>query len=76
MKYSNSEIELDVVEKSIDEVIKEYQEFFQRSEDVETGLVVSLPDIWQFSLIIYLSFLVSKFAENDLRNFLDLFNEE
>lgn len=76
MKYANSDVELEVVEKSVGDVIKEYQELFQRKEDVETGLVISIPDIWQFSLIIYLAAVVAKFVDNDIKNFLDLFNNE
>ncbi|MCS7151182.1 MAG: hypothetical protein NZ928_02195 [Endomicrobia bacterium] len=75
MRYSNSEIKLEVVDKPLEDVIKEYQELFQRKEDIDTGLILSLPDIWQFSLIIYLASLVIKSAENDIKTFMDLLNE-
>lgn len=75
MKYSNTEVKLEVVDKPLDEVIKEWQELFQRKEDIETGLIISIPDIWQFSLIIYLASLVVKSADSDIKNFLDLLNE-
>ncbi len=75
MKYSNTEVELKVVEKTIDDVVKEYKDILERKEDIETGLVISIPDIWQFSLIIYLATLVVKSADNDIKNILGI-NEE
>ncbi len=75
MKYSNTELKLEVVEKSVEQVVKEYQELFQRKEDTETGLVISIPDVWQFSLIIYLASVIAKSADNDIRNFLEMLDE-
>lgn len=75
MKYTNKEVSLKVEDKPLEQVIKEYQELFQRKEDTETGLIVSIPDIWQFSLIIYLATLVAKSADNDIKNFIDFLNE-
>ncbi len=76
MKYRNSEVKLEVKEKSVEEVIKEYMHYFQRTEDIDTGLIISIPDIWQFSLIIYIASLALRSAENDIKNFLDRFLNE
>jgi hypothetical protein len=76
MKYRNNEVKLEVIEKPVDEVIKEYLQYFQRKEDIDTGLIVSIPDIWQFSLIIYIATLAAKSVENDIKNFLDKFINE
>jgi hypothetical protein len=76
MKYHNNEVKLEVIEKPLDEVIKEYLQYFQRKEDIDTGLIVSIPDIWQFSLIIYIATLATKSVENDIKNFLDKFINE
>ncbi len=75
MKYDNTELKLEVVDKPLEQVIKEYQEIFQRKEDIETGIVISIADIWQFSLIIYLASIITKSAENDIKNFLEIFDE-
>lgn len=76
MKYRNTEVKLDVKEKSVDEIVKEYLEYFQRVEDIETGLIISIPDIWQFSLVIYIATLATKSVENDIKNFLNNFLNE
>lgn len=75
MRYDNTDLKLEVVDKPLEQVVKEYQEIFQRKEDTETGLVISIPDIWQFSLIIYLASIIVKSAENDIKNFLEMFYE-
>ncbi len=76
MKYRNTEVKLEVKEKPVDEIIKEYLEYFQRTEDIETGLIISIPDIWQFSLIIYIATLAAKSVDNDIKNFLDKFSND
>ncbi|MFN3551341.1 MAG: hypothetical protein ACK4WJ_06005 [Endomicrobiia bacterium] len=73
MKYSNTEIKLDVFDKPVEEVVEEYKNLLSRKEDIETGIILGIPDIWQFSLIIYLSSLVVKSVDNDIKNILDLF---
>jgi len=72
MKYSNTQVKLEVFEKPVEEVVKEYKELLLRKEDIDTGIIISIPDIWQFSLIIYLANLVAKSLDNDIKNIFDL----
>ncbi len=71
MKYSNTQVKLEVFDKPIEEVVKEYKELLLRKEDIDTGIIISIPDIWQFSLIIYLANLVAKSIDNDIKNIFD-----
>ncbi|MCX7957273.1 MAG: hypothetical protein N2643_05245 [Endomicrobia bacterium] len=75
LKYNNEQVKLEVVNKSLKEAINHYQKIFQRIEDIDTGLIVSIPDIWQFSLLLYIIHLVKKSADNDLKNYVDLLDE-
>jgi len=71
MKYSNTQVKLEVFDKPVEEVVKEYKELLLRKEDIDTGVIISIPDIWQFSLIIYLANLVAKSIDNDIKNIFD-----
>jgi len=71
MKYCNTQVKLEVFDKPIEEVVKEYKELLLRKEDIDTGIIISIPDIWQFSLIIYLANLVAKSIDNDIKNIFD-----
>jgi len=71
MKYSNTQVKLEVFDKPIEKVVKEYKELLLRKEDIDTGIIISIPDIWQFSLIIYLANLVAKSIDNDIKNIFD-----
>jgi hypothetical protein len=71
MKYSNTQVKLEVFDKPVEEVVKEYKELLLRKEDIDTGIIISIPDIWQFSLIIYLANLVAKSIDNDIKNIFD-----
>lgn len=75
LKYNNTQIKLEVVNKTLEETISHYKKIFQRIEDTDTGLIVAIPDIWQFSLIIYIASLVLKSADNDIKNYIDLLND-
>ncbi len=72
LKYSNDEIKLDLSEKTVDEVIKEYQEKLSRKEDLDTGIILGIPEVWQFSLLIYIGTIIAKSFDSDIRN---IFNE-
>ncbi|MCX7911121.1 MAG: hypothetical protein N2505_06040 [Endomicrobia bacterium] len=75
LKYNNNQLKLEVINKSLEETIAHYKKLFQRIEDTETGLIVGIPDIWQFSLLIYIMTLVVKCAKDDIKNFIDFLNE-
>lgn len=75
LKYNNTQLKLEVINKTLEETINHYKKIFQKIEDIETGLIVAIPDIWQFSLIIYIASLVLKSAENDIKNYIDFLND-
>lgn len=75
LKYNNTQMKLEVINKTLDEAINHYKKIFQKIEDIETGLIVGIPDIWQFSLLIYIASLVLRSAENDIKNYIDFLNE-
>jgi hypothetical protein len=73
LKYSNDEIKLDLSEKTVEEVVKEYQIKLARKEDLDTGIIVGIPDVWQFSLLIYIISNITKSIKNDIKNIFDSF---
>jgi len=76
LRYSNYPVDLKTTEKDVQTVIKEYQELFLRKEDIETGLIIGIPDVWQFSLLIYIAYLIAKSVDSDLKNLLDELGED
>lgn len=68
LKYSNEEVKLDVIEKGVEEVVKEYQQKLACREDLETAIIVGLGDVWQFSLLVYILSNIARSAESDVRN--------
>ena len=76
LKYNNELYSLDVIEESLEEVIKNNLQLLERKEDVKTGLVVGPNDCWQLSLLIYVATLVDKSADSDIRNIIDRLKDE
>lgn len=78
LKYSHNAVKLEVVEKSLDQVVKEYLEMLRMKEDIDTGLIIGLPDVWQFSVLIYIATQVMKSVDSDIKNIFehrrDIFN--
>jgi hypothetical protein len=73
LKYSNDEIKLELSENTVDEVIKDYLELLSRKEDLETGIILGIPEVWQFSLLIYIISNISKSIQSDIKNIFDNF---
>jgi len=71
LKYSNDETKLDLSEKTVDEVVKDYQELLARKEDLDTGIILGIPEVWQFSLLIYILSNITKSLNNDIKNIFD-----
>ncbi len=76
LKYSQNTVKLDVYDKPVEEVIKEYQELLERKEDIDTGLIIGIPDVWQFSLLVYIASLVLKSVDNDIKNIFGNIDEQ
>jgi hypothetical protein len=70
-KYNNKVDSLDLVEKSLKKTEDIYRGRLQKKEDVHTGLIMGPEDCWQFSVLIYISSMVARFADRDIRNMLD-----
>ena len=78
LKYEHEISKLDIYEGSLEKAKAYFKQKLQKSEDVETGLIVGSTDYWQFSLLIYIGSLIGKSASSDLKKlwgkFKDKFN--
>ena len=71
LKYSNLTYSQDLMERRLNDTIKEISEGLQEKEDVQTGLVAGPEDCWQLSLLIFVCSQVVKNAEVDIKRLLD-----
>lgn len=71
LKYSNIIYNLEIENKPLKDVIKNYQEELAKKEDIQTGLIIAPDDCWQFSLLIYVAALAVKSAPHDIRKYLE-----
>jgi hypothetical protein len=70
-KYNNKVVSLDIFEGRLKQAEDKYRGRLQRKEDVHTGLIIGPEDVWQFSILIYISTMVARSADRDIRNMLD-----
>lgn len=70
MKYSNETHRLDVVPGPLSKAIKQHKSQLERQEDVNTGLIISPEDCWQFAILIYVCALSAKSIPEDIKNIL------
>lgn len=71
LEYNNELYSLDIIEKPLQETLKEYLNKLERKEDVKTGLLAGPEDCWQFSLIIYVATLIVKSTGPDMKNIIE-----
>lgn len=71
LHYNNKTGSIEVFDGPPEKAISHYGEQFQRSEDVETGLVVGPEDAWQFSLLLFVGGQVERAAEGDIKRLTD-----
>ena len=76
LKYSNEISTLEIYEKPLDKAIKHFSRELEKKEDVRRGLITGPEDVWQFSILIYVSILMGKSASNDIRQLLDDFRRK
>jgi hypothetical protein len=74
LKYNNTVYELDVDENSLSASLEKHRKKLEKSEDVNTALVVGPEECWQFSLLFYIATLVGRCARTDIMNMMDYFN--
>lgn len=70
-KYNNKIFRLDVFNDKLNKALEHYKNDLQRSEDVHTGLVLGLEDIWFFSVLIFGCMMASRSAESDIKHLLE-----
>ncbi|MFP4473601.1 MAG: hypothetical protein ACLFPX_07050 [Candidatus Omnitrophota bacterium] len=74
-RYNNQTSSLDVYEGRLPQAMEHFKRELRRKEDVRTGLLVGLEDIWQMSVLIYNCTQVVKNAEDDIRRLLKEFRD-
>ena len=67
LKYRHQLSSLDVIERSLREMIEDFTAQLTMSEDIKTGLVIGPEDTWQFSILMLVGALVVRSAPGDLR---------
>ena len=70
MKYSNETYKLDVISGPLAKAIERHKKELEKNEDVNTGLIISPEDCWQFALLIYVCGLMAKSVPQDVKNIL------
>jgi len=58
-------------EGKLNQAIRFYSDDLQRKEDVKTTLISGPEDAWQFSVMIFIVMQANKFADRDIKNYLD-----
>lgn len=71
MKYNNQSYSLDVHEGKLSAAIEHYKTQLAQSENVNTGLIAGPEDCWQFSVILFVSSLMIRSADGDIRRLMD-----
>lgn len=71
LKYHHKTSTLDVVEGSLEKVIKYYKDQLERKEDIRTGLIVGPGDCWQLSVLIFVCGIVARSADKDVIRLLE-----
>jgi len=67
LKYEHEISKLDIYEGSLEKAKSYFKQELERTEDVETGLIIGSEDTWQLSLFIYVGLLVGKSLPSDLK---------
>lgn len=70
MKYLNQTIKLDVIPGPLSKAVNRYKKDLEKKEDIDTGLLVSPEDCWQFAVLIYAAALAGKSIPEDVKNIL------
>ena len=71
LKYQHEVSSIDLCEGELTRHSDRLEQQLSQQEDITTGLVIGMPSGWQFSLLIYVSFLINRSAPSDFQKFLD-----
>jgi len=75
LKYKHEVSKLDIYEGRLEKAKAYFKHELERTENVETGLIIGPEDIWQFSLLIYAGLLIGKSLPSDLRKLWEKFKD-
>jgi len=76
LKYYNKTYTMDIIEEPIEDVLAMHKNELERKEDVHTGLLIGPNDAWQFSLLLYVSSLIDRSFDKDIKNIIDRYKNE
>ena len=76
LKYEHEISKIDVYEGALEKAIGYFKQRLERTEDVQTGLIVGPEDCWQLSLLIYVCILINKSAPSDIRRIWERFKDK
>ena len=76
LKYEHEISKLDIYEGSLEKAKAYFKQRLERTENVETGLIIGPEDVWQLSLFIYIGLLIGKSLPSDLRKLWDKFKDK
>jgi hypothetical protein len=76
LKYEHEVSRLDIREGPLEKAKEYFKHELERTEDVQTGLILGSEDTWQFSLLIYVGLLIGKSLPSDLRKLLEKFKDK
>ena len=75
LKYEHEVSKLDIYEGRLDKAKAHFKQELERTENVQTGLIVGSEDTWQLSLLIYVGLLIGKSLPSDLRRLWEKFKD-
>ena len=75
LKYEHEISKLDIYEGRLDKAKAHFKQELERTENVQTGLIIGPEDTWQLSLLIYVGLLIGKSLSSDLRKLWEKFKD-
>ncbi|HEY4000641.1 MAG TPA: hypothetical protein VGO93_17355 [Candidatus Xenobia bacterium] len=69
-KYSNIDSQLDVFEGTLESAISQVQTRLDNAADRQTGVVIGPADLWNMSLLVYVSKMIVQSAPHDVEQLL------
>ena len=76
LKYEHEISKLDIYEGALEKAKSYFKQELERTEDIQTGLIIGVEDIWQFSLLIYVGLLIGKSLPSDLKRLWEKFKDK
>jgi hypothetical protein len=73
LKYNNRTCSIDVFEGDVTRAIAHFANHLERIEDVTTGLLTGIEDVWQFSVLIFICSQIARNTDQDLRRLMNDF---